>query len=119
MGRDVNEFTRIAAVLCVFGLVVWTSDRSGVPTELPEIALGWTLLLHIERATALLGGIGIVILVGWRALRGELPIKLGHLEYPGEQATAEMRSAVASHEERIRALEARSQLRRNGSGGNP
>lgn len=52
-----------------------------VPGQLPNVAMGWVLLFHMERAAALLGVIGLVLLIGWRAVQGELPIKLGNLEY--------------------------------------
>ena len=91
-------------VATVFGVALLASHRHGVPADLPGAALGWALLLHVERAAAVLAAGGVVLLVGWRATRGEFPIKFGHIEYAqmAAEASAEL---TAAHERRIRALE--------------
>jgi hypothetical protein len=96
---------RGAVVAVVFAAAVYASTRAAVPDPLPGVALGWLALLHIERAGALLGAIGIVVLIGWRALSGEFPVKLGNVEYAAKQAAAEAEEASASQEQRIRVLE--------------
>ena len=95
---------RAVAVLLVFGAAIYASHKHGVPDKLPGAALSWNLLLHIERATVLLGGIGAVLLVGWRATHGEFPIKFGQLEYAQKTAGAAAEVAEAQ-ERRIRVLE--------------
>lgn len=82
----------------------------GSPDGLPSVALGWRLLFHVARATALLAAIGGVLVVGWRATRGELPVKFGQVEYAREAAGAVARAA-ARQERRIRVLEALQGLR--------
>jgi hypothetical protein len=61
--------------------------------------------LHVERAGAMSGAVGIVLLIGWRALSGEFPIKFGNVEYAVKGAAAEAEEASASQERRIRVLE--------------
>lgn len=62
------------------------SHAAGTPAELPGIALGWPLLLHLERAAAALALVGIVALVGWRTLSGEFPTRMGQIEYAQRSA---------------------------------
>lgn len=63
------------------------------------------MLFHVERAGAFLGAVGIVLLIGWRALKGEFPIKFGNVEYAPEEAAAEAKEASELQEQRIRVLE--------------
>ena len=86
--------------MVVFGLLTWASHKEGVPSKLPGAALGWTLLFHLERAAAILATAGVVLLVGWRAMHGEFPIKFGQVEYAQKQAEA----AVALNEVQERRL---------------
>jgi hypothetical protein len=94
-----------AVVVVVFAAAVYVSTRAAVPDPLPGVALGWTALFHVERAGAMLGAIGIVALIGWRALSGEFPIKFGNVEYAAKEAAAEAEEVSASQERRIRLLE--------------
>lgn len=102
---SVKRSSKAAVVLVVFMAAVYASSRGAVPDPLSGVALGWVMLLHIERGAALLGAIGIVALVGWRALSGEFPVKFGNVEYAVGRAVAEAEEASASHERRIRLLE--------------
>ena len=52
----------------------------------------------------MLGAIGVVILVGWRAAKGEFPIKFGNVEYEAKQAVVDAEDAAAKQEQRIRLL---------------
>jgi hypothetical protein len=94
-----------AVVVVVFAVAVYASTRAAVPDPLPGVALGWTALFQVERAGAMLGAIGIVALIGWRALSGEFPIKFGNVEYAAKEAAAEAEEVSASQERRIRLLE--------------
>lgn len=95
--------TRVLVLLVVTGVVVYWSVHRGAPKKLPGAALSWPVLFYVERASALLAGVGVVLLVGWRALHGQFPIKFGNIEYR-EEARA---SAVTadSHEQRLRLIE--------------
>lgn len=46
--------------------------------------MGWAPLFYVERAGALLGALGIIVLIGWRALHGRFPIKFANIEYADE-----------------------------------
>ena len=82
---------------------MWWSASRGAPSNLPGAALSWQPLFYVERASALLGGLGVVLLVGWRALHGQFPIKFGNIEYEQElQASTE---TADSHEQRLRFIE--------------
>jgi hypothetical protein len=101
---------RVMSVAAVFALVIYVSHNHGLPTQLPGAALGWPLLFHMERAAALLGTLGIVLLVGWRALRAEFPIKFGNVEYAVKEAAARADEASEAHERRIQFLEAYAEI---------
>lgn len=94
----------------VFGGAIYLSTQATIPDPLPGAALGWTLLFHIERAGAVLGAVGIVVLIGWRALSKEFPIKFGNVEY-AEKAASEAEEASESQERRIQWLEALAGIR--------
>lgn len=94
---------RVVTLTLVVGLVIAWSALRGAPSNLPGAALGWAPLFYVERASALLGGLGIILLVGWRALHGQFPIKFGNFEYAQElQASTE---TVDAHERRLRLIE--------------
>lgn len=96
---------RIAAVVVVLSLAIFASTQASVPDQLPGVAMGWEALFHVERAGAILGAIGIVGLIGWRALHGEFPIKFGNVEYAAKEAASEAKELGALQERRIRTLE--------------
>lgn len=100
-----GKIAKGAILLIVFAAAVYVSTRASVPASLPGVAMGWTALFHIERAGAMLGAIGIVALIGWRALSGEFPMKFGNVEYPAKEAAAAAEAVSASQERRIRVLE--------------
>jgi len=100
------------AVVLVFAVATAASVSAGVPEDLPNVAMGWVLLFHMERAAALLGVIGLVLLIGWRAVQGELPIKLGNVEYEAKRAAADAEIVAEEQEHRIRILEVLAGLRR-------
>jgi hypothetical protein len=101
-----ERFFRMALVALVFGLVVLASDTAGIPEKLPGTAFGWVLLFHFLRASALLGVVGVVLLVGYRATRGEFPIKFGNVEYAVKEAAQKAEGATEAQEQRLRLLEA-------------
>jgi hypothetical protein len=94
---------RVVVLLVVVGAVVTWSALHGAPGKLPGAALGWRPLFYVERAAALLGGVGIVLLVGWRALHGHFPIRFGNIEYEKELDASTQ--TVDSHEQRLRIIE--------------
>jgi len=94
-----------AVVGLVLTVAIYASTHAAIPDPLPGVALGWTALFHVERAGAMLGAIGVVALIAWRALSGEFPIKFGNVEYAAKEAAAEAEEISASQERRIRALE--------------
>jgi hypothetical protein len=97
---------RIALVALLLAGVISVSEANGLPDQLPEVAFGWPLLFHVERASALLATIGLVLLVGWRALRGEFPIKFGNVEYAVSEAAAGADATTASLDRRVELVEA-------------
>ncbi len=95
----------------LFASAVYLSTQARVPEMLPGVALGWEALFHVERAGAMLGAIGVIMLVAWRALAGDLPVRLGSIEYAAKEAAIDTEELSQSHEPRIRLLEALAGLR--------
>lgn len=52
----------------------------------------------------------MILLITWRALSGEFPIRFGNVEY-AKKVTSEAEEASASQEYRLRALEVIANLR--------
>jgi len=100
-----NWWRPIPALALLFTAAV-LSASAGTPEELPGLALGWPLLLHLERAVVLVAGLGIVVLVGARATMGRFPIRLGQIEYAVGRAVAEFDGRDDLRTERLAALEA-------------
>lgn len=112
----VKHAFRVVVVLVAFGAIVYASHEAGIPqkngsAELPGAAFGWNLLFHVERAAALLGTIGLVTLIGWRALQGEFPVKFGQVEYEAKEAADAAAEVSEGQEERIKFLEILTGLR--------
>jgi hypothetical protein len=105
-GEQVKTAVRIIAVAVVFLVAILSSHLHGVPKELPGAALDWRLLFHVERATALLAGVGAVLLVGWRATHGDFPIKFGQLEYAPKEAVTRAEEVAEAQERRLQLVEA-------------
>lgn len=91
--------------LVLLSLAVVLSSAAGTPSELPGVALGWPLLLHLERAAVLVAGSALLMLVGARATKGQFPFKFGQIEYAVEQAATRMNRTVDLHEQRLEVLE--------------
>lgn len=100
----------------MFAAAIYASVEHGVPVDargnadLPAAALGWEPLFHVERGAILLGAAGSVLLVGWRAMHGEFPVKFGQVEY-AQQTAAAAADATAALESRLRVVEVLSGLR--------
>lgn len=93
----------VVLAIVVVAVVAWSALR-GAPPTLPGAALGWAPLFYVERAGALMGAVGVIVLVGWRALHGHFPIKFGNIEYAEElKASA---TTVEAHEGLLKATEA-------------
>ena len=89
------------AVLAVVACVVVTLTE-GRPDQLPGVALGSAVLLHAERALALLAVIVATLSIGVHAARGRLPIELSTsgLRYEAEAAD-DAAAAVAELQEQF------------------
>jgi hypothetical protein len=96
---------RAIPVVLIFAAAIYASAQSGTPDELPGAALGWDVLFHVLRASALLGAAGVVLLVGWRAAHGDFPIKFGNVEYAVKEAADKAGRVSAAQERRLRYLE--------------
>lgn len=65
--------------------------------------MGWAPLFYVERAGALLGALGVIVLIGWRALHGQFPLKFANIEYADElKASA---TTIGAQERRLKAAE--------------
>jgi hypothetical protein len=91
--------------LTLLAVAAGLSVTAGTPNELPGAALGWPLLLHLERAAALVAALGFVALVGVRATMGSFPVRLGQVEYAAGRAMSEFEEAARSDGKRLDALE--------------
>jgi hypothetical protein len=89
-----------AALLAV--LAVGVSLIEGMPNKLPGIALGSAVLLHSERALALVAVVIAALSVLARAARGRLPIELSTtgVRYEAEAAD-DAAAAVAQLQEQL------------------
>jgi hypothetical protein len=96
---------RILLASAILAAAIEASNLHGVPASLPAPALGWRLLFHVERAVVLLTAIGAVLLVGWRALHGEFPIKFGQLEYAAKEAADQTENVTGGLERRLQLVE--------------
>ena len=108
--QELATSLRAVAIIGVVAAAVFASHVHGVPATLPGVALDWRLLFHVERAGALLGAVGTVFVVGWRASQGELPVRFGQLEY-AQRASSATAGMAERHEHRIRILEVLSGIR--------
>lgn len=100
-----------AGAVVVFAILIFASSSVDVPHDakgaekLPAVALGWRLLFHVERVSALMLAIGTVLLVAWRGAHGDWPIKFGNVEYAPKEAVRETADVLADQDERVRILE--------------
>ena len=90
---------RIAAVafalaMLVFAAGIYLSVRHGVPHDargretVPDYALDWALLLHLERGAALLAAITVPTLVVWWGVHGRWPSTFLGLGYEPPEVRA-------------------------------
>lgn len=94
-------FGSFVLIVGAYVMVALVSVLNGTPKKLPGVALGFPLLLHLERAGAVLAAIGAVLVVARLAWLGELPNQLGNIGYASferrhefEQSAAELRQHV-------------------------
>ena len=78
-----TEIVRLAVVSAAAISALVLSVAAGTPSaeDLPSISLAWPVLFHVERAVAVVSLVAAAALVGWRASRGELPSRIGQLEW--------------------------------------
>jgi hypothetical protein len=78
----------LAGTLAVASVAVIVTVAEGAPAHLPGVALGSPILLHAERALALLAVIAAAASIVVQAARGRLPIELSAsgLRYEAEAA---------------------------------
>jgi hypothetical protein len=94
----------VALVAAAVGLTA--SYIAEAPKPYPGIALGWGLLYHIERAGLLLGIVALFVLVAWRAVHDEFPIKFGQiLEYAPREVLPIFERMQRNLEERLTTIE--------------
>src|SRR5688572_26863295 len=80
LSRHRRTTTRAAILAALLGAAIAASFAGAPPDRpLPEVALGWSVLLHIERAAAVLLVAGATFLILWRASQGRFPIRFGNL----------------------------------------
>jgi hypothetical protein len=104
--RNVSPKVRFYAGAAIIGGTVYLSSRVGVPKTLPGIALGWPLLFHIERGSALGAAIGLIVLVLWRGAHGDWPISFGNLfQYAPKEAVKLTAEAVEKQREKTALFE--------------
>src|SRR5689334_22877313 len=99
--------TRRIAGATVFFLTLLASFLAEGPKKraLPDVALGWPLLLHLERAAAATAIVGVVSLVIWRAGRGEFPQRIGQIEYATRVVAERMGRVVRAQHWRVARIE--------------
>jgi hypothetical protein len=96
---------RLGLVAVAIAVAVGVSAVQGTPAEMPAASLEWPLLLHLERALALLGLAAAALLVGLRATHGRFPSRLGQIEYPTDAIGWRDTTVTDGHEERLRFIE--------------
>ena len=69
----------VISVISIAGFT--TSVLYGTPAKLPGVALGFPLLLHLERAAALLAVLAGVAVFAYMTSLGHLPSQLGNIGY--------------------------------------
>ncbi len=87
----------------------------GAPARLPGIALGFPILLHFERAAAVIAVLAAVSTFAYMTSLGHLPNQFGNIiSYPGAGQQHDIESVAAEHdqlvERRLIALEQRRRI---------
>jgi hypothetical protein len=99
-----NEVPRLPGKFLGIGLTVLlalalgASLVTGVPEQLPGVALGSPVVLHAERALAIFAASLLVLVVLVRAFQGMLPTELSGrgVKYAQREATEEIRDTTAA-----------------------
>jgi hypothetical protein len=103
-----KPWQRFLIGVAALAIAIYASDRVGVPNHLPGVALDWRLLFHVERGAALVGAVGVVVLVAWRGAHGDWPIGFGNLfQYAPKEAVKVTADALEDQDKRIAILEAK------------
>ena len=74
----------------------------GTPTKLPGVALGFPMLLHLERAGAVLAVVSVVSIFAYMTSLGHLPSQFGNvIGYPVAERQHELERLTAELDRRI------------------
>jgi len=79
--------------ICIASFVA--SLLYGTPAKLPGVALGFPVLLHFERAAAVLAVIAVVSIFAYMTSLGHLPSQLGNIGYSAVGRQHELDGHVA------------------------
>lgn len=84
-----TQTMRAVLIGSLTAIAIALSWNAGTPAaeDLPIVALGWPLLLHLERGAAVVAVLAVVAVVGWRASKGEMPTRFANIEYRVDGAT--------------------------------
>lgn len=104
-----SQRTRAFVLALILAVTIGGSALAGTPStdRLPDVSLVWPLLFHVERAGALIAIVSAIVVVGWRASRGELPIRFANIEYRVDGQS----DSISSLERRVALLEFQLELR--------
>lgn len=101
----------LIAVSSTVALSLVLSATAGTPAadQLPQVALGWPLLLILERAAVLMTLVVLLFTFGLRLARGELPLEVGNVVFG--RLHRRQRTADQDAERRLLVLEVLAGLR--------
>lgn len=102
---------RLLAIGSTVALSLTLSATTGVPAadRLPQVALGWPLLLILERAAVMMTLAVLLFTFGLRLSRGELPLEVGNVVFG--RLHRQQRMADQDVERRLLVLEVLAGLR--------
>ena len=99
-----TTFAKATGIAAVMAAAVGASVAGQPPAgPIPDVALGWEPLLHLERGVALLLISGTGFLLLWRATQGRFPIRFGNFfEFEAtEKRSTEEREALEGLQDQL------------------